>query len=690
MGPAGLFLAFSAVSLILAPGPMTIFRSVSAAATLVAASLFAPLAAQPPAPAGAQASAATPVPGHIPAQALAELPFIRSPVLSPDGNRLAARLTARGRNWIAVYDLGRSLTEQRPLMIEWGDYEVTWMRWAGNGRLIFGIQVVRPVPMLDLEIPVTRAGSIDLATGVTTPLIGGNGILGDDVIFVDPAGQYVLLSSQQSLTDYPSVDRIDLATGRSAVVQQSRPGVWNWFADAAGVVRAGVEYGDNRIRLHYRSAAGQSLRRIEPRAAAGTSTVIDAIHFTPGGDRGVIVTNEVTGRFAAYQFDFASETRGAPVYENPQVDIGNLVISRAGQLLGIGYEDDRRRTHWLDSDLARVQAIVDRNLPGNVNLILDRSDDANKILIWSSAPDDPGTFFLYNRSARQLNGFARPYRELNTYRLAQMRVVRYRSRDGIDIPAYLTLPPGRPERALPLIVMPHGGPFARDSWGFDAWVQFLASRGYAVLQPNFRGSTGYGRDHVERGYGQFGTGMIDDLEDGVRWLADQGMIDPARVCIMGASYGGYAALWAPIRHPTRYRCAISFAGISDVRAMLRYDSRIASATRYSREWRRRVEGENRTDLTAISPLRQVERLGLPLLIAHGDRDRNVPPSQSRNLIRALTRSNSNVESVFYPEAGHGFSRPEDQADFLRRVEAFLARHNPADAAPPPTPAAASR
>ncbi|HYI48341.1 MAG TPA: S9 family peptidase [Allosphingosinicella sp.] len=669
---------------------MTIFRSLSWATTLAVASFAAPLAAQPPAAGSAPAPAVAPVPERIPAEALAELPFIRNPVLSPDGNRLAARLTAQGRNWIAVYDLGQSLTEQRPLMIEWGDYEVTWMRWAGNGRLLFGIQVTRPVPLLDMEIPVTRAGSIDLATGVTTPLIGGNGILGDDVIFVDPAGQYVLLASQQSLTDYPSVDRIDLATGRAAMVQQSRPGVWNWFADAAGVVRAGVEYDVNRVRIHYRFAAGQALRRIEPRSAAGANTIVDAIHFTPGGDRGVIVTNEATGRFAAYRFDFASETRGETVYEHPRADVGSLVVSRTGQLLGVGYEDDQRRTHWLDADLGRVQGIVDRNLPGNVNLILDRSDDASKVLIWSSAPDDPGTFFLYNRAERQLRGFATPYRQLNAHRFAQMRVVSYRSRDGLDIPAYLTLPPGRPERALPLIVMPHGGPFARDSWGFDPWVQFLASRGYAVLQPNFRGSTGYGRAHVESGYGQFGTGMIDDLEDGVRWLADQGMIDPARVCIMGASYGGYAALWAPIRHPTRYRCAISFAGISDVRTMLRYDSRISSATRYSREWRRRVEGEERTDLAAISPLRQVARLTLPLLIAHGERDRNVPPSQSRNLIRALARSGGNVESVFYPQAAHGFARAEDSVDFLRRVEAFLARHNPADAPPAAAAAAPSR
>ena len=217
----------------------------------------------------------------------------------------------------------------------------------------------------------------------------------------------------------------------------------------------------------------------------------------------------------------------------------------------------------------------------------------------------------------------------------------------------------------------------RDSWTFDPQVQFLASRGYAVLQPNFRGSTGYGRDFVARGYGQLGAGMIDDIDDGVGWLAGQGIVDGARVCIMGSSYGGYAAIWAAIRSPDRYRCAISWAGPTDLRRMLRYDARYVVPQRYMREWRAHLQGEERVDLDAISPLRQQARLSVPLLIGHGERDSRVPVDQSRDMVRALTRRNATLESIFYPEAGHGFSKPSDSADFMRRVEAFLARHNPA-------------
>jgi dipeptidyl aminopeptidase/acylaminoacyl peptidase len=284
-----------------------------------------------------------------------------------------------------------------------------------------------------------------------------------------------------------------------------------------------------------------------------------------------------------------------------------------------------------------------------------------------------------------MDGFAHPYEALDGHAFAAVRPIHFRGRDGTDIPGYLTLPRGGGERDLPLVLMPHGGPFARDSWDFDPWVQFLADRGYAVLQVNFRGSTGYGRAYVERGFGQFGSGMIDDLEDGVDWLAQQGIADSHRVCIMGASYGGYAALWAPIRHPERYRCAISFAGVTDVRAILRYDARLFSAPRYSREWRRRIQGEERTDLSQISPLQQAARLTVPVLIAHGEQDRVVPVSQSRNLVRALTRAGTTPDSVFYPQEAHGFTMPQDSIDFLQRVETFLAHHNPAT----PLPAAAS-
>jgi dipeptidyl aminopeptidase/acylaminoacyl peptidase len=632
--------------------------------------------------ADAQAQQPAPVQqGSMPsAEAFADLPFLSNAVLSPDGTRIAAQVIADGREQIGVWALADP-RDRPPRLLPQTGYEVRWLRWAGAGRLLIGIQVQQRI--LQFPVLVTRVVSLDIARWTVTPLQTGHGLMADDVIFVDPAGAWILVSAQPSALNTPAVQRIDLATGQATLVQHQRFGVWNWYADGNGVVRAGVDYGADRIKFYYRSGPGEDLRHIESRRYPRDGSVIEMIRFIANSDRGIVVTNAVTGRFAAYNYDFASDTRGEAIFEHPSVDISSVLMGADDQVDGIAYEDDRPRIHWLDPDYRIIQASVDRALPGKVNTLLNRSDDGHRILIWSSAPDDPGTYYVFDRQARRLETFASPYPQLVDRRFAPMRAITYRSRDGTEIPAYLTLPPGRPERSLPLVLLPHGGPFARDSWSFNPEVQFLASRGYAVLQPNFRGSTGYGRAYVERGYGQIGTGMIDDMEDGVNHLVEQGVADSARVCIMGSSYGGYAAMWAAIRTPSRYRCAISWAGPTDMRRMIRYDSRYVIAPRYAREWQRRLAGEQAGDLDAISPLRQQARLTVPLLIGHGERDSRVPIAQAREMIDALTRRRYPVEAVIYAGAGHAFSKPVDSADFMRRMDAFLARHNPSGQASAP-------
>jgi dipeptidyl aminopeptidase/acylaminoacyl peptidase len=332
--------------------------------------------------------------------------------------------------------------------------------------------------------------------------------------------------------------------------------------------------------------------------------------------------------------------------------------------------------------MAQLQAMIDRTFPDKTNSIINRSRDGNRVLIFSSAADDPGTYYVFDRAARRMEVFASPYNGLVGHGFAPVRPISYRDRAGVTIHAYLTMPPGRPERDLPLVVLPHGGPFLRDSWAFDPQVQFLVSRGYAVLQPNFRGSTGYGRDFVQSGYGQYGGAMIDDMEDGIDALAGQGIADPARVCIMGSSYGGYAAIWGAMRSPLRYRCAISFAGPTDLRAMLRYDSHSFIPRRYVREFQQRLQGEERIDLDAVAPARHPELLHVPLLLAQGRRDPIVPPEQAQRLLNALQRVHAPVESVFFEKSGHGFTDSTEAMDFYRRVEAFLAAHNPTGTPPP--------
>jgi len=640
------------------------------------------LAAQPPAhtaPAAPTVAASAPSTA-LPTEAFAELPFLAHPILSPDGTRIAARLANGSHYQIGVWTLSEP-RDHPPHLIDIDDAES--FAWAGNSRVIINTVSFRILVRNETIAwgPSRQIYVHDLTSGKTTP-VGDNHGLFEDVVFIDPYGRYLLLATQPNLESTPNVERVDLATGQAVEVQHRVPDVWTWFADSGGNVRVGVDYSDHRTRIYYRSAAEAALRHAEAQRDLRHGGAIDAVRFVTNTDRGVIVTNAANGRFGVYDYDFATDTRGAAIFEDPDVDVTSAIFGPDGGVDGVFYDDDRPRVRWFNPQMIALQQSIDRTFPGKTNIIVNRSLDGNRVLIFSSAADDPGTYYVFDRAARRMEAFASPYDGLQGHVFAPVQAVSYVDRAGVRIHAYLTLPPGRPAHGLPLIIHPHGGPFLRDTWEFDPEVQFLASRGYAVLQPNFRGSTGYGSAFVEQGYGQLGGAMIDDMEDGMDWLVGQGIADPARVCIMGESYGGYAAIWGAMRSPQRYRCAISLAGPTDLRAMIRYNANSFIPRRYVREFRSRIEGEEQTDLDAISPLRHPDMMRVPLLIAHGATDAVVPPRQSVDLLHALQRRQAVVESIFYAKSGHGFTDPSEAADYYRRVEAFLAAHNPSGSAPP--------
>ena len=280
----------------------------------------------------------------------------------------------------------------------------------------------------------------------------------------------------------------------------------------------------------------------------------------------------------------------------------------------------------------------------------------------------------------ELSEFARLRPEIDPTMLAPVRPVEYTARDGTKIHAYLTLPRGREAKGLPLVVLPHGGPYeVRDTLSYDDEVQLLANRGYAVLQPNFRGSGGYGESFSDLGKGEIGRRMQDDLDDAVDWAAKEGLADPARVCLVGASYGGYAALWGAIRNPDRYRCAASFAGVTEWDKQLAYDADFFSA-KGRREWRERVRGADRKfDLDSVSPARQAAQLRRPVLLVHGKKDTNVPFSQFEAMRNAINRAHvENAEFIVLADSGHGFDTVADEQAWYDALLAFLAKHNPAD------------
>ncbi|MGC6400625.1 prolyl oligopeptidase family serine peptidase [Sphingomonas sp. FW199] len=601
---------------------------------------------------------------------------ILSPQLSPDGTHIAGigKLSIGTRLLIAKVD---TPTEgMRRIAVPEG-LTVEWMRWAGNDRLLVSFSLISRWEGEDRR--ATRLAALDLKSGRSIFIgLKEQSFDGDDIVHVDKDGGYVILSTQATPYEYPSVFRFDLATGKAKLLLPPRGQVWNYVADSTGVVRVGIRHADTGWSLLYRSSEKEAFSVAVQQAKRGTaSRPIDGFTILPGSDQGYVTTTDESGRFAVHRFDFAKNELGEKLYGASGHDISDYEVSNAGAIEAVWYVDDRPRTLWVDEAMKQLQAKIDRALPGMTNMIVSRSKDDARILVFSGSDTDRGAYYLYDSAARTLSLLIDPYPPIDRARLSPMEAVSYAARDGLTIPAYLTLPKGREAKAMPLIVMPHGGPFARDEWGFHSWVQFLAARGYVVLQPNFRGSTGYGREFVVKGTGEWGRGMQDDVDDGVRWLVERGIVDPKRVCIMGGSYGGYAAMWAAVRNPDIYRCAISWAGISDVASMLRYDAREMAATRYFMDWRDRVRGDDDFKLAQISPIKAAERINIPLLIGHGAKDDNVPLYQSRRLHEALEKLGKPHDYVVYPGEGHSFSDPAVATDFLQRVEAFLRQHNPA-------------
>jgi dipeptidyl aminopeptidase/acylaminoacyl peptidase len=639
---------------------------------LAAAALLASLASSPASP---EPAAPPPL---IPAEAFGALPFFTSPEISPDGTHLVAGSVSEGRKAVVLADLTRR--DYALARIDLSDkFEMLWARWAGNRRVLMSLII--PTKLYGTEIRTSRLFLFDVATSQVHPLDGKiGGIDGDDVIHVDPQGRYILLSAQRSIFETPAVLHVDLDTLKARQLVKPYPGVWSWYADRDGIVRAGLGSQGGRWWLFYRENAQAGFKKIGAGRRPENERLTDVEKLLPvaGSDKGYAIANKATGRYGVYRYDFVTNNLGEAVFEHEEVDVDSVGFSpRTGDPDSVSYADDRDRVAWLDPAMKAIQARIDRLLPGAVNRIVSRDALDRRMVVWSGGASDPGTYYVFDRTKGELRELARPYAALDGRPLAPVQSVRYPARDGLAIPAYLTLPLGRPAKGLPLIVMPHGGPFIRDKWTYEPWAQFLANRGYAVLQPNFRGSTGYGKAFVEAASGQFGRKMQDDLDDGVSWLAERGTVDPKRVCILGASYGGYAAMWGAVRNPDVYRCAISFAGISDVGEMLRFDRSQWIAQRYYRDWRDRIRGEGGFDLARVSPIARAAEIRIPLLIAHGQKDGNVPFAQSKKLHEALLRANVPHEFVAYPEEGHGFSKVDDSVDFLKRVERFLTQHNPA-------------
>ncbi|UVO51531.1 S9 family peptidase [Sphingomonas sp. SUN019] len=604
----------------------------------------------------------------------AQLPLVENPTLSPDGTQIAAKIAIRGTQYFAILPVDGSPKR----MVALGDNDLNWWRWVNDDWLVIGIGQTTDVQGDDWYI--TRAFGVNAKdTKIVKFAATQAGQDADDVIWTAHDGSpRILLSYQTSiyLSDpgyWPRIDEFDVSTGKRRRVLDAHEGVRQWYADGDGIVRMGIGHSaDGRAtRVLYRPATDKSFRVID-RAKTRDDAVMAPALFLPGGDKALMIADDDAGLSALYDFDLTTLERGKQLFASKRYDIGGLETDHTGyRLLGVRVNEEAPAIRWTDPDVAALEAEAGKLVKGATVRVVSLSRDHQRAIVRAGSAEAPGLLLLFDRKAGVLDSLAFTNETFRSRRLHPVRTIRYKARDGLEIAAVLTLPKGR-KTGLPLIVLPHGGPFARDTEEWDWWTQFLADRGYAVVQPNYRGSSGYGTPFTAKGEGQWGLAMQDDLNDAVTSLAAQGIADPKRVCMVGASYGGYAAERAAQRDGPLFRCAIAYAGVSDLNAMMRYDGRFLGAGA-RKDWMRKQA----PDLAAVSPVNYPEQFTIPLLVVHGAKDRVVPVRQSRALVQKLRKAGKPVEYLEQPLADHHFSRAEDRQSFLEAMEAFLTKHNPA-------------
>ncbi|MBO9669265.1 MAG: S9 family peptidase [Sphingobium sp.] len=615
-----------------------------------------------------------------PIEAFAALPFMEGPRLSPDGTRVAAKVAVKGEQRLVIID-DRGGKRSFARVIDLGGNDLNWWRWVNNDWLIAGIgneDILEGIPFY-----VRRTAAIPVE-GKSLKLLAKNraGESADDVIWVARDGSPIIyLSLQGSVYSddaafWPNVERIDVSTGKSKQIVAPREGVADWYADAAGNVRMGIGYDDERrsSKLYYRSDNGSDFKVVDKaNKRLGENLTIPSLFLADPGQ--ALVIDDGDGFAKVKKLDLATLAVGETVYEVQGYDVSTIYTDVAGSgLAGVGFADTRWKVNWLDPVMAEVQANLDKAVgTSRWAQIVSMSQDRKTLMVEVGGPDRMGTYYKFELEDGTMHLFARVSDKFGGTPFAPVKPIHYKARDGLEIEALLTVPAGKEAKNLPLIIMPHGGPATRDLEEWDWIAQFLADRGYAVIQPNYRGSTGYGSAFEEKGQGQWGLAMQDDLNDAVDWMVAQGMADAKRVCVVGGSYGGYAALRGAQRDGGRFRCAISYAGVSDLAGIVKYDGTFFNNANGAKAYFK----SQAPDFSLVSPLNYANQFSAPVLIMHGKLDRRVPVKQSREMAEKLKAAGKTVRYVEQPEGDHFFSREADRLQFLQEMEAFLKQYNPA-------------
>ena len=592
--------------------------------------------------------------------------FFRNPEkssfnISPNGKHIAYMKPWKTRMNVFVMDMNTKKETRLTSFEERGVYGYAWLTDkrigyikddGGNENMHF------------YAIDIDASNEIDL-----TPFENVQARIIDD-LENDP--NYIIIGLNKRNPQIHDPYRINVNDGKMEMIAENPGNISGWMTDHDGKLRIAITSDGVNTSILHRASESDKFKSI---LTTDFKVSVSPLFFTFDNKNLYVASNRGRDKSGIFKFDVNNAEEGELIFEHDEVDVSGLIYSRKRKVItGVSYTVAKSEMVFFDTWRENIQEKLEEKLPGYEVGITSFSKDETKAVVVSYSDKSRGTYYYYDVEKNQLAELGEISPWLNENNMAEMKPIKYQSRDGLTIHGYLTLPKGSNGKNLPVVVNPHGGPWARDTWGYRSEIQFLANRGFAVFQMNFRGSTGYGREFWERSFKEWGKSMQDDITDGVNWLIDEGIADPKRIAIYGASYGGYATLAGLTFTPDLYACGVDYVGVS---SLFTFMESIPPYWELYRTMLYEMVGHPEKDkdlLSSASPLLHIDKIKVPLFIAQGANDQRVKKSESDQIVEALQKAGVDVPYMVKDDEGHGFYNEENQFDFYRAMEKFLNKH----------------
>lgn len=583
--------------------------------------------------------------------------------ISPDGNYFSYRADYKGKSNIFVQNVSDSTAVR---VTNDTLRSISSYFWKGD-RIVYAQDIGGDE---NFQLFSVKADGTDLKA--LTPFVGVKSDIIDALNDIEGKEKELIIQINKRVKEYFDPYLLNIETGELTLLYNNVENYDSWVTDNNGTIRLASKTDGVNITWHFRNSDKESF---SPILTTSFKDIFTPASFDKDNKNIYALSNIGRDKSALVEYDPKTKKEVRELYADKNYDLSSITYDRKKQALtAVYWEAEKPEKYFFDKEWGDLQDDLDKKFSGYETIIVSYNNARTKAIVWAGNDRTPGKYYIYDFKTKETVDAANPYPWINEKQMSHVKPITYKSRDGLTIHGYLTLPLGLEAKNLPVVINPHGGPWYRDSWGFNNEVQFLANRGYAVLQMNFRGSTGYGRKFWEASFKQWGKTMQNDITDGVEWLIKEGIADKDRVAIYGASYGGYATLAGITFTPDLYVAAIDYVGVSNLFTLL---NTIPPYWKPYLDQFHEMVGDPKKDsllLAEISPALHADKIKTPLFIAQGANDPRVNKAESDQMVEALKKRGIDIEYMVKNDEGHGFYNQDNQYDFYNAMEKFLDKH----------------